>query len=192
MSKKRRAPVEWCSICKYAKSHPQFDCLSQSKLTGFTADDSCHNFKYEERVNDSRKLPELTEHIPKPSKERDVNYPKTTITIPKKKVTFEFEVGGDWEPQTEGCGWGCPIPVNAVCSNSEVYRRYCPFVKNLTVVTGTTKETKKVKTGKWLDIGHDGTTHTYACSCCGHIECDNMTKHDAYCCSCGAHMIEEA
>lgn len=49
----------------------------------------------------------------------------------------------------------------------------------------------KIKTGKWLDMGHDGTTHTYACSCCGHIECDNMTKHDAYCCSCGAHMIEE-
>lgn len=49
----------------------------------------------------------------------------------------------------------------------------------------------KTKTGKWLDMGHDGTTHTYACSRCGHTECDNMTKHDAYCCSCGAHMIEE-
>ena len=140
------------------------------------------------------KLSEL-KNIPEPPKKSctnpDNSYPKTTITIPKKKVIFEFEVGADWEPQTEGCGWGCPIPVNAVCSNSEVYRRYCPFVKNLTVVDGTTKETEKVKTGKWLDIGHDGTTHTYVCSSCGHTECDNMTKHDAYCSSCGAHMIEE-
>lgn len=53
------------------------------------------------------------------------------------------------------------------------------------------EEEMKAKTGKWLDTGHDGTTHTYVCSSCGHLERDNMTKHDAYCPACGTYMLKE-
>ena len=192
--KKQRVPVEWCSICKYAKSHPQFDCLSQSNLTGFTADDCCHNFEYDDRTDVNMKLPELPKHIPKPPKRRNVDYPKTTITIPRKKVVFEFEVGVNWEPQSTNCHEDCPffLPTTASTKCSFMLNHMCPFTKNLTISEDCTKvESCCEKTGKWLDIGHDGTCYTYVCSNCGYMERDNMTKHNTYCPACGAYMLKE-
>lgn len=59
---------------------------------------------------------------------------KTTIKLPTKKVIFEFEAMGDWEPQTDLCWTHCPFSVCTGLGQVCLALKYqtCPFVRNLT------------------------------------------------------------
>lgn len=51
--------------------------------------------------------------------------------------------------------------------------------------------TRTVKRGEWLCVGHDDKSYWYRCSVCGYEEHENITKHDNYCPNCGADMRTE-
>ena len=53
-----------------------------------------------------------------------------------------------------------------------------------------TVDVQPVNHGRWECVGHDDATYWYRCSVCRHKGHDNMTKHDNYCCNCGADMRE--
>lgn len=59
---------------------------------------------------------------------------KTIIKLPTKKVIFEFETEGDWEPQTDLCWTGCPFSVCTSLGQSclALKQQTCPFARNLT------------------------------------------------------------